>query len=153
MPCQLSIIRSRSWTAAIWEEGQGVAIEATQSRHCEEPFDAACGGAQDELQLRGSDEAIQRASEAVLDCFALLAMTANKEFSYRPVFVICSFLSTNHEWRKKMPTKRRSFLSRLVRALPVVLAAAPGVIDAVQQARRALRDPDTAPRDPRLPPV
>jgi hypothetical protein len=29
------------------------------SRHCEEPFDAACGVAQDELPLRGSDEAIQ----------------------------------------------------------------------------------------------
>jgi len=28
-------------------------------RHCEEPFDAACGVAQDELPLRGSDEAIQ----------------------------------------------------------------------------------------------
>jgi hypothetical protein len=28
-------------------------------RHCQEPFDATCGGAQDELPLRGSDEAIQ----------------------------------------------------------------------------------------------
>jgi hypothetical protein len=52
--------------------------------------------------------------------------------------------------RRNMPTGRRSFLSRLVRALPVVLAAAPGVIEAVQQARRALRDP--APRqEPALP--
>lgn len=40
-----------------------------------------------------------------------------------------------------MPTKRRSFLKRLIRALPVVLAAAPGVIDAVQEARKALRSP------------
>jgi len=51
-----------------------------------------------------------------------------------------------------MPTGRRSLLSRLIRALPVVLAAAPGVIDAIQQARRALREPD-APRDPALPPA
>jgi hypothetical protein len=29
-------------------------------RHCEEPFDAACGVAQDELPLRGGDAAIQR---------------------------------------------------------------------------------------------
>jgi hypothetical protein len=28
-------------------------------RHCEEPFDAACGVAQDKLPLRGSDAAIQ----------------------------------------------------------------------------------------------
>ena len=28
------------------------------ARHCEEPFDAACGGAQDKLLLRSSDEAI-----------------------------------------------------------------------------------------------
>ncbi|HYI38796.1 MAG TPA: hypothetical protein VE053_00585 [Allosphingosinicella sp.] len=47
-----------------------------------------------------------------------------------------------------MPTRRRSLLSRLVRALPVVLAAAPGVIDAVQQARRALRDPEALPKEP-----
>ncbi|HEX8469171.1 MAG TPA: hypothetical protein VF620_15355 [Allosphingosinicella sp.] len=33
----------------------------TTVRHCEEPFDAACGGAQDKLPLRGSGEAIQRA--------------------------------------------------------------------------------------------
>ncbi len=46
-----------------------------------------------------------------------------------------------------MPTRRRSLLRRLVRALPVVLAAAPGVIDAVQQARRALREPDAPPRE------
>ena len=52
-----------------------------------------------------------------------------------------------------MATKRRSFLKRLVRALPVVLAAAPGVIDAVQQARRALREPAAPPPDPALPPV
>jgi hypothetical protein len=39
----------------------------------------------------------------------------------------------------------------LVRALPVVLAAAPGVIDAVQQARRALRDPEASPREPAAP--
>lgn len=51
-----------------------------------------------------------------------------------------------------MPSRRRSFLSRLVRALPVVLAAAPGVIDAVQQARRALRDPTPPPpQEPALP--
>jgi hypothetical protein len=29
------------------------------ARHCEEPFDAACGGAQGKLPLRGSDAAIQ----------------------------------------------------------------------------------------------
>jgi hypothetical protein len=29
------------------------------SRHCEEPFGAACGVAQDKLPLCGSDEAIQ----------------------------------------------------------------------------------------------
>jgi hypothetical protein len=46
-----------------------------RDRHCEEPFAAACGVAQDKLPLRGSDEAIQRASEAELDCFAPLAMT------------------------------------------------------------------------------
>lgn len=37
--------------------------------------------------------------------------------------------------------RRRSFLNRLVRALPVVLAAAPGVIQAVVQVRQALREP------------
>ena len=52
-----------------------------------------------------------------------------------------------------MPTKRKSFLSRLVRALPVVLAAAPGVIDAIQQARRALSEPAAPERDPSLPPA
>ncbi|HEU0097946.1 MAG TPA: hypothetical protein VFQ67_04145 [Allosphingosinicella sp.] len=41
----------------------------------------------------------------------------------------------------------------MIRALPVVLAAAPGVIDAVQQARRALREPDSPPKDPALPPA
>jgi hypothetical protein len=35
--------------------------EVAPARHCEEPFDAACGGAQDKLPLRGSDEAIQGA--------------------------------------------------------------------------------------------
>ncbi|MGA9581920.1 MAG: hypothetical protein WBR13_08140 [Allosphingosinicella sp.] len=50
-----------------------------------------------------------------------------------------------------MPTRRRSFLSRLIRALPVVLAAAPGVIDAVQQARRALRDSPERDPDPAAP--
>ena len=50
-----------------------------------------------------------------------------------------------------MPTKKRSLLSRLVRALPVVLAAAPGVIEAVQQARRALRDPEPASQEPAAP--
>jgi hypothetical protein len=44
-------------------------------RHCEEPFDAACGVAQDKLLLRSSDEAIQSALDAALDCFASLAMT------------------------------------------------------------------------------
>jgi hypothetical protein len=44
-------------------------------RHCE-PFDAACGGAQDKLPLRGS-EAIQSGLGAALDCrvASLLAMT------------------------------------------------------------------------------
>ena len=50
-----------------------------------------------------------------------------------------------------MPTRRRSLLSRLVRALPVVLAAAPGVIDAVQQSRRALRESPEPGRDPAAP--
>ncbi|MEA3009258.1 MAG: hypothetical protein QOJ91_950 [Sphingomonadales bacterium] len=50
-----------------------------------------------------------------------------------------------------MPTHRRSLLSRLIRALPVVLAAAPGVIDAVQQTRRALRDPAALPKEPKAP--
>ncbi|HEU0133576.1 MAG TPA: hypothetical protein VFR28_02035 [Allosphingosinicella sp.] len=50
-----------------------------------------------------------------------------------------------------MPTRRRSLLSRLVRSLPVVLAAAPGVIDAVQQARRALREPAAPPKDEAAP--
>ncbi|HYW17546.1 MAG TPA: protein adenylyltransferase SelO family protein [Allosphingosinicella sp.] len=31
----------------------------SELRHCEEPFDAACGGAQDELPLRGSNEAVE----------------------------------------------------------------------------------------------
>jgi hypothetical protein len=52
-----------------------------------------------------------------------------------------------------MPTRRRSLLKRLVRALPVVLAAAPGVIDAVQQARRALRDSPDREREPTAPSV
>jgi hypothetical protein len=41
-----------------------------------EPFDAACGGAQDKLPLRGS-EAIQCGLGMYLDCFvaSLLAMT------------------------------------------------------------------------------
>ena len=52
-----------------------------------------------------------------------------------------------------MPTKKRSFLKRLVRALPVVLAAAPGIIDAIQQTRRALREPAVPPSDPALPPA
>lgn len=52
-----------------------------------------------------------------------------------------------------MPTRRKSLLSRLVRALPVVLAAAPGVIDAVQQARRALRDSPDRSREPAAPPA
>ncbi|HEX8062755.1 MAG TPA: hypothetical protein VF535_06025 [Allosphingosinicella sp.] len=47
-----------------------------------------------------------------------------------------------------MPTRRRSLFNRLVRALPVVLAAAPGIIDAVQQTRRALREPGATPREP-----
>ncbi|HYG47596.1 MAG TPA: hypothetical protein VD846_06605 [Allosphingosinicella sp.] len=37
--------------------------------------------------------------------------------------------------------RRRSFLNRLARALPVVLAAAPGIIQAVVQVRQALREP------------
>jgi hypothetical protein len=48
----------------------------------------------------------------------------------------------------EMPTRRRSLFNRLVRALPVVLAAAPGIIDAVQQTRRALREPGATPREP-----
>ncbi|HYJ81248.1 MAG TPA: hypothetical protein VEW26_00170 [Allosphingosinicella sp.] len=52
-----------------------------------------------------------------------------------------------------MPSRRRSFLSRLVRALPVVLAAAPGVIDAIQQARRAIREPAAPSPEPTLPPA
>lgn len=52
-----------------------------------------------------------------------------------------------------MPSKRKSFLKRLIRALPVVLAAAPGVIDAIQQARRALREPVAPSPDPALPPA
>lgn len=50
-----------------------------------------------------------------------------------------------------MPTSRRSLLSRLIRALPVVLAAAPGVIDAVQQARRTLREPAGPAQEPAPP--
>lgn len=50
-----------------------------------------------------------------------------------------------------MATRKRSLLGRLVRALPVVLAAAPGVIDAIQQARRALREPAPSPQEPALP--
>ncbi len=45
------------------------------NRHCEEPFDAACGGAQDKLLLRSSDEAIYAPPLPQLDCFASLAMT------------------------------------------------------------------------------
>lgn len=52
-----------------------------------------------------------------------------------------------------MKTKKRSLLSRLVKALPVVLAAAPGVIDAVQQARRALRGSESPAREPGAPRV
>jgi hypothetical protein len=37
--------------------------------------------------------------------------------------------------------KRKSLLKRLARALPVVLAAAPGIIQAVVQVRQALREP------------
>jgi hypothetical protein len=33
--------------------------QVAETRHCEWPFDAACGGAPDKLPLRGSDEAIQ----------------------------------------------------------------------------------------------
>jgi len=39
----------------------------TASRHCEKPFDAACGGAQDRLPPRGSDEAIQAEPAAAPD--------------------------------------------------------------------------------------
>jgi hypothetical protein len=61
-------------------------------------------------------------------------------------YVLSYLESSDHLEGKDMPSKRRSFLKRLVRALPVVLAAAPGVIDAVRQARRALRDdPDPSP--------
>ncbi len=73
----------------------------------------------------------------------------HKEISYLSAFVLCSFLSRIIRLLEgiDMPSKRRPFLKRLVRALPVVLAAAPGVIDAVQQARRALRDsPDPSPK-------
>jgi hypothetical protein len=49
-----------------------------------------------------------------------------------------------------MPTRRRSLLRRLARALPVVLAAAPGVIDAIQETRRALRNP-RPPEEPTAP--
>jgi uncharacterized protein YdiU (UPF0061 family) len=38
--------------------------EDQTGRHCEEPFAAACGVAQDELPLRGNDEAIQAAADA-----------------------------------------------------------------------------------------
>jgi hypothetical protein len=40
-----------------------------------------------------------------------------------------------------------SLLKRLTNALPVVLAAAPGVVDAVNQVRKALKKP-TAPANP-----
>jgi hypothetical protein len=51
-------------------------MDASHPRHCE-PIDAACGGAQDKLPLRGS-EAIQCGLGRRLDCFVatLLAMTA-----------------------------------------------------------------------------
>jgi hypothetical protein len=52
-----------------------------------------------------------------------------------------------------MPTKRKSLLKRLAKALPIMLAAAPGVIDAIQQTRRALREPAAPPRDSALPPA
>jgi hypothetical protein len=70
--------------------------------------------------------------------------------------MLCSFLFANRRGQSKgkdMPTRRKSLLSRLVRALPVVLAAAPGVIDAVQQARRALRDSPDRSREPAAPPA
>jgi hypothetical protein len=66
-------------------------------------------------------------------------------------FLLANHVEARAMGRRKMPTRRRSFLSRLVRALPVVLAAAPGVIDAVQQARRALREPAAAPQEPSVP--
>ena len=47
--------------------------------------------------------------------------------------------------------KRRSFLSRLARALPVVLAAAPGVIQAVLQSRQALRESGQPREEPAAP--
>lgn len=50
-----------------------------------------------------------------------------------------------------MPTRRRSLIRRLLRALPVVLAAAPGVIDAVQQSRRALRESPEPSGEPAAP--
>ncbi|HEX8307695.1 MAG TPA: hypothetical protein VF645_04675 [Allosphingosinicella sp.] len=50
-----------------------------------------------------------------------------------------------------MPTGKRSLLSRLARALPVLLAAAPGVIVAMQQARRTLRDSPDRGREPAAP--
>ncbi len=50
-----------------------------------------------------------------------------------------------------MPTRKRSLLSRLAKALPVILAAAPGVIDAVQQVRRAQRDREALPQEPSTP--
>ncbi|HEX8623762.1 MAG TPA: hypothetical protein VF782_01650 [Allosphingosinicella sp.] len=37
--------------------------------------------------------------------------------------------------------KKRSILKRLAAALPVVLAAAPGIIQAIVQVRQALREP------------
>jgi hypothetical protein len=43
--------------------------------------------------------------------------------------------------RRKKMSRGRSFLNRLARALPVVLAAAPGIIQAVVQVRQALREP------------
>jgi hypothetical protein len=79
----------------------------------------------------------------------------SKEISYAScscyVLSYSRFIATEEE--TDMPTKRKSFLSRLVRALPVVLAAAPGVIDAIQQARRALSEPAAPERDPSLPPA
>ena len=79
-----------------------------------------------------------------------------KEISYflRSCYVLS--YSANQRGREKgtaMPTtkKRRSLLKRLVRALPVVLAAAPGVIDAVQQVRRAQRDRGAPPQEPAAP--
>jgi hypothetical protein len=70
------------------------------------------------------------------------------------MFVLCSFLFANHpghEKGKTMPTRKRSLLSRLAKALPVILAAAPGVIDAVQQVRRAQRDREALPQEPSTP--